>query len=304
MSDAFWIILGGALVAISCGLPGAFMVLRKMSMVGDAISHAVLPGIVIAFLFSGARESATMLIGASALGVITTVIIEFLQKKAKLQSDASIGLTFTFLFAVGIIMISGWAGKVDLDQDCVLYGEIAYLPLDLYISNEGFSYGPKSIWILSGVCLIVAFVLWKGYKGFVITSFNPEYAVSIGISTVFWNYTLMSLVSLVTVVSFESVGAILVVAFLIVPPCTAFLLTRKLKSMLLLTLLFGVLSSIGGYFLAVFIDGSIAGAMAAVSGLLFTVAFVAKLAVTKFKRNYGKQIEGERPEYQKPAGIL
>src|SRR5690606_24945826 len=112
----FWIILTGALVAISAGLLGCFLVLRRMSMIGDAISHAVLPGIVIAYLISGSREPITVLIGASVLGLVTTFMIEYLQKKAKVQGDAAIGVTYTFLFAVGIILISLFAGQVDIDQ--------------------------------------------------------------------------------------------------------------------------------------------------------------------------------------------
>src|SRR5690606_40186495 len=119
--NAFLIIFTGALIAISCGLLGSFLMLRKMAMTGDAISHAVLPGIVIAFLISGSREGLSMIIGAGLFGVIATVLIEYLVTKVRLQADASIGVTFTFLFAVGIILITLFAGQVDLDQDCVLY---------------------------------------------------------------------------------------------------------------------------------------------------------------------------------------
>src|SRR5690554_6833283 len=146
MND-FWIILTGVLVALNCGLLGCFLILRKMAMIGDAISHAVLPGIVLAFLFTGSRDSVTMLIGAGSLGVLTTFLIEFFHKRGKLQTDASIGVTFTFLFAVGVILISVFAGKVDLDQDCVLYGEIAYVPLDLWITDTGFIMGPRVLYI-------------------------------------------------------------------------------------------------------------------------------------------------------------
>ena len=128
-----YIILTAILVSSSCALLGCYLILRKMAMVGDAISHAVLPGIVIAFLISGGRDSTTMLIGAGMIGILTTFLIEFLHTKAGLQTDASIGVTFTWLFAVGVVMITLFAGRIDLDQDCVLYGEIAYVPLDLWI---------------------------------------------------------------------------------------------------------------------------------------------------------------------------
>lgn len=272
--DAFWIILTGALVATSCGLLGAFLILRKMAMVGDAISHAVLPGIVIAFLLAESRAAVPMLLGAAALGVLTTLIIELLYQKARLQVDASIGITFTWLFAIGIILISLYAGQVDLDQDCVLYGEIAYVPLDLWITDSGKILGPVPVWITGGVTLLVLGLVTIGYKGLQLTAFNAEYAAAIGISTAFWHYLLMSAVSITTVVSFESVGAILVVAFLIVPPATAYLLTERLPVMLGLTVVFGVLSSVGGYYLAAWIDGSIAGAMAVVAGLFLALALL------------------------------
>lgn len=271
--DAFWIILSGSLIAVSCGLLGAFLVLRKMAMVGDAISHAVLPGIVLAYLFSSSRETIPMLIGAAVLGVLTTIIIELFYKQARLQIDASIGITFTWLFAIGIILISVFAGQVDLDQDCVLYGEIAYVPLDLWISEAGINYGPRTVWIASTLLVLILFFLWRGYKGLFITTFNEEYAKALGINVAFWHYALMGSVSLTTVVSFESVGAILVVAFLIVPPATAYLISKDLKPMLWLSALFGITSAIGGYYLALLINGSIAGAMASVAGLQFFVVW-------------------------------
>ena len=272
--EAFWIILVGSLIAISCALLGSYLILRKMAMVGDAISHAVLPGIVIAYLLSGSRETLPMLLGAAALGVLTTVLIELFHKKSNLQMDASIGITFTWLFAIGIILISLFAGQVDLDQDCVLYGEIAYVPLDLWITESGYNMGPRTVWIASGLLLLLLLFIWKGYKGLFITTFNEEFAKALGIGVAFWHYALMGAVSLTTVISFESVGAILVVALLIVPPATAYLITTDLKKMLLFSSIFGIASAIGGYYLAVLINGSIAGAMASIAGLLFGIVWL------------------------------
>lgn len=274
--DAFWIILTGALVAISCGLLGSFLLLRQMAMVGDAISHAVLPGIVIAFLWSGSRESLPMLIGAAALGVVATIIIEWLQRVGRVAADASIGLSYTTLFAIGIILISLFARQVDLDQDCVLYGEIAYVPLDLWLLDNGLSLGPRAVWILGGALALITAFIAIGYKGLQLTSFDPAYAASLGISTVFWHYALMGAVSVATVVSFESVGAILVVAFLIVPPATAYLLTDRLPVMLALSVLFGLLSAVLGYALAVAANGSVAGAMSVAAGIWFALALLVR----------------------------
>jgi manganese/zinc/iron transport system permease protein len=269
---AFWIILAGALVAVSCGLLGCYLILRKMAMVGDAISHAVLPGIVIAYLLSGTRESFAMLIGAIAIGLFSTVMIEFLHRTAKLQTDASIGVTFTWLFAAGIIMLSLFAGQVDLDQECVLYGEIAYVPLDLMTVVSGIEM-PRVTLVMSVVLVIIITFITLSYKELLLTTFDPHYAAAIGISTLVWHYLLMGLVSLTTVAAFEAVGAILVVAFLIAPAATAYLLTNDFRKMLWISALVGVLASIGGYYLAWWLDGSIAGAMASVCGFFFLLAF-------------------------------
>ena len=272
--DDFWIILTGILVASSCALLGSFLLLRKMTMVGDAISHAVLPGIVLAYLVAQTRASVAMLIGAALFGVLTTVLIEVLHKRGRLQADASIGVSFTWLFAIGVILISFFAGQVDLDQECVLYGEIAYVPLDVWLADDGSSLGPVSVWLMGINLIIVLLFVGLGYKGLMLTSFDPVLAATLGISTAFWHYALMGAVSLTTVFAFESVGAILVVAFLVGPAATAYLLTEDLKTMLLLSVLCGIIGAVVGYWLAVWIDGSIAGAMAAVIGLEFMLVFL------------------------------
>lgn len=273
-ANDYYIILTASFVACSCALLGCFLILRKMAMVGDAISHAVLPGIVIAFLLSGSRDSVTMLVGAGLIGILTTFLIEFFHKKAKLQTDASIGVTFTWLFAIGVVLISQYAGKVDLDQDCVLYGEIAYVPLDLIVLSNGIIVGPKAIFVTGIVLVAVALFIGFGFKELFLTTFDPAYASAIGISTVLWHYLLMGAVSVTTVASFESVGAILVVALLIAPAATAYLITDHFPTMLALACGFGILASFGGYYTAVWLDGSIAGAIAAVSGVQFMLTFL------------------------------
>jgi len=272
--DAFWIILAGTLVAIPCGLLGCYLILRKMAMVGDAISHAILPGIVIAFFVSGAREPISMLLGAGILGIFTTFLIEFFHSKARLATDAAIGVTFTWLFALGVILISVFAGQVDLDQECVLYGEIAYVPIDLWITSSGQVMGPRVIYLMGTVFLLVLTFIIIGYKELFLTTFDPNFAAATGVSVGLWHYLLMGAVSFTTVGAFESVGAILVVALIIVPPATAYLLTEDFRKMLLLTAGIGVVVSFMGYYLAVWLDGSIAGAMSVVAGFLFGMTFL------------------------------
>lgn len=275
------IILAGFLVALPCALLGCFLVLRKMVMMGDAISHAVLPGIVIAFFLSGERNSGVMLLGACTMGLFSTFIIEYLHKKAGLQADASIGVTFTAFFSVGIILVSLFAGQVDLDQDCVLYGEIAYVPLDVWITSTGVNLGPRIVWNLAIVSLIVIAFISLFYKELKINTFDPSFAAVAGISAVLWHYALMSLVTIVTITAFEAVGAILVIAFLAGPASTAYLITHKLRDMLLLAILFGFTATLLGYLLALYTQGSVAGAISVAIG----TQFIATMAYTKLRKN-------------------
>ena len=253
-------------------------------MVGDAIAHAVLPGIVIAFLITGSKASFPVLVGAAATGMLTTFLIELLSKKGGLQEDASIGISFTFLFAIGVILISTFAGQVELDQDCVLHGEIDYLPLDQWITASGINLGPRNIWTIGPAFLMILIFVWRGFKGLQLTAFDGEFAVAVGINVTLWHYLLMAAVSLTTVVSFEAVGAILVVAFLVIPPSTAYLLTNRLKTMLILSCFIGILSAIGGYYLAVGTNSSSASCMAVVSGIIFFSVFIAKQLLKSQKK--------------------
>lgn len=245
-----------------------------MAMVGDAISHAVLPGIVIAYLFSGDREPLVMLAGSAIVGVMTTFIIETFHRKAKLQEDAAIGVTFTTLFAIGVILVSAFAEQVDLDQECVLYGDIALSPLDRLYSETGMDYGPIALWTMASVFVLIISFVSLSYKELFLTTFDPDYAIAIGVSVALWHYLLMGFVSLTTVSAFKSVGAILVVAFLVAPAATAYLLTDNFPKMLALSCLCGLLSTIGGYYLAVWVNGSVAGGMATFCGIIFAMAFL------------------------------
>lgn len=271
MND-FWIILTGSLVAMSCSLVGCFLVLRKMAMIGDAISHAVLPGIVIAFLLSGTRDSIMMMLGASVVGLLTVFLIQMLQQSG-VTSDASIGVVFTALFSVGIVLISLFTRNIDLDLDCVLYGEIAYVPWNS-LQLGGMDIGPKAVWAVGLTLLLSSMVIGLFYKQFKVCCFDPAMAAAVGIPVAFFHYLLMGLVSVTTVASFESVGAILVVGMLIIPPATAYLLTERLSVMIFLSMLIGVGSAIGGYWVAFILDASIAGCMISVAGLFFILALL------------------------------
>lgn len=271
-SSAGWIMLTGALVAGSAGMVGCFLILRRMAMLGDAISHAVLPGIALAYLLSGSKATLFMVLGAGALGLVTSFVAQTLQR-AGVQEDAGIGVTFTTLFALGVIMVSLMPHNVHLDLDHVLYGEIAYVPWDLLMVGE-IPLGPAPVWSMGAIFLTNVAVIWLLYKEFKICSFDPAMATAVGINVILIHYLLMGLVSITTVAAFESVGAVLVVAMLIVPGATAYLLTERLSTMLVLSVGVGALSSVLGYFLARALDSSIAGAMTTVTGCLFLLAFL------------------------------
>ncbi len=268
----FWILLTGSLVAACCAVLGAFLVLRRMALIGDAISHSVLPGIVIAFLVSGTRDSLIMLLGASVLGLVTVFLIQWFHQSG-VQSDASIGVVFTALFAVGVVLVSMNARQVDLDLDCVLYGEIAYVHWNT-ITLFGIDAVPKAVWLLGFTLFIVIAVVSLFYKQFKLCAFDPALAAAVGIPVALFHYLLMGMVSMATVSSFESVGAILVVGMLVIPASTAYLLTERLGVMIGLSVAVGVASTVLGYYMAVLLDASIAGSMVTVALALFVLTFL------------------------------
>lgn len=274
-----WIVAVGMLSAMSCALLGNFLILRRMSMMGDAISHAVLPGLAIAFLISGSRDSLPMLAGAIGIGVVTTLFIQGIDRLSGLDRGASMGVVFTTLFAVGLILIRQAADHVDLDPSCVLYGAIELTPLDTYL--WGGMEIPRAavtnaLMLLFNLAFVVLF-----YKELKITSFDPALATTMGINANLMHYVLMTLVAATTIAAFESVGSILVIAMLIVPGAAAHLLTDRLSRMIAISLVVACLSAVLGHLGAItvptwfgFRDTSTAGMMAVMAGVLFAAVFL------------------------------
>ncbi|CAN5439176.1 manganese ABC transporter permease MntD [soil metagenome] len=289
-----WIVLMGFLVTLSCGIVGNFLVLRRMALVGDAISHGVLPGIVLAFLFLGTRDSWAMVIGAMVAGVATTLLIEVIHTHSRVKQDAAIGITFSTLFAIGVILVSLYASKVDLDQDCVLYGEVSqvasYPPAVVF----GVAVAPQPIFVMGLVTVITVVLVGLFYKQLLVSSFDAGLARSLGINPRVVHYALMALVSVIVVSAFESVGAILVVAMLILPAATAYLVTDRLPVMLALTAAHAALSSFFGLHLGIALDSSLAGAMVVVGFVLFCAAWAAS-SVRKVagRRSALSEVSGE-----------
>lgn len=272
MSFEAWIIATGVLVGVNCALIGTFLVLRRMAMLADAISHTVLLGIVGAFLVTGSLDGIPMLIGAAISGLLTAFLVQLLHSKG-VQSDAAIGVVFTSLFAVGVILLSVYGANVHLDIEHSLMGEITFVPWNT-LSVFGVDIGPKAFWMLASVLVLNVLLISVCYKEFKIASFDPQMALALGIPVLLIHYVQMGMLSLTTVASFDSVGAVLVVAMLIVPPAAAHLLTDRLLYMLILSALIGGLSAVMGYFFATWLNVSISGAMATMTGVCYAGAIL------------------------------
>ena len=273
MSGPIVIVLTAALVGIACALAGSFLVLRRMALLGDAISHSVLLGIVAVFWLTGSRSAPLMVIGAGAVGLLTVSLVEAVYRTGRVREDAAIGLVFPALFSIGVIAVSRFPSAVHLDVDHVLYGEIAYAHIDK-IELFGYDLGYRSLWLMGIMALVNLVFVALFYKALKLATFGPALAAALGFSPLAIHYGLMALASATTAVALDSVGAVLVVGILVVPAATAYLLTDRLPIMLVLASLCGSASAVGGYWLARRLDGSIAGAMATFAGVLFLGAFL------------------------------
>jgi manganese/zinc/iron transport system permease protein len=271
-----WILVVTALVAVICAIPGSFLLVRRQAMLGDAVAHAVLPGIAIGFLVSGTRSGLWMLVGAVLAGLTTAGLTQLLRSIGGVDRGSALGVVFSTLFALGLVLIVQAADSVDLDPACVLYGQIELVPLDV-VEIFGMNI-PRAIpWML---LVLVATGLAMGFlwKEFLITSFDSPMAESQGIPTQTMHQLLMILVASGCVVAFESVGSILVLALLIGPPATARLLTGSLLRMVLFAAVIGVFISISGHLLAILVpiwmwEGESSLSTAGVTAVLSMVLF-------------------------------
>ena len=262
-----------AVVAIACAIPGVFLVLRKMALISDAISHSILPGIVIGFFITQDLNSPLLIILAALTGVITVILVEMIQKTGLVKEDTAIGLVFPALFSIGVIMIAKNANDVHLDVDAVLLGELAFAPFDRLLIS-GMDLGPKSLWVMGLILIITLLLLFMFFKELKVSTFDAGLSSALGFSPLVLHYGLMSVSSITVVGAFDAVGAILVVALMIAPAATSYLLTSDLKKMLGLSIFFGVFSAIAGYWLAHFLDASISGSMTTVLGIVFLLVYL------------------------------
>lgn len=265
-----WTLATAVLCAVGCGVVGCFLVLRRLSLLGDAISHSVLPGLAAAFLITQSRGTIPMLVGALAVGLLTGFLSAGLTRWGRVSEDSSLGVVFSSLFAMGVLMITWVARDVDLDPGCVLYGLIEFVPFDR-VSVAGIEV-PRAMVGIGAMLLVSVTLIVVFFKELRITAFDPALATTMGISAGAMHYGLMGVVAATTVVSFEAVGSILVVAMLVAPGAAAQLMTDRLHRMLWIAAGVAVLAAVLGYGAALALNTSIAGMIATASLVLYLLA--------------------------------
>ena len=271
MSADLQIVLVAGLVATACGLLGPFLILRRVALMGDAVSHAVLPGIVATFLLFDTRAPLPVIVGAAVFAVLCVLGIDALRGSGLVKSDAAIALVFPALFSLGVLGVQRYADDLHLDLDATIYGEIAFVPLQQW--DVLGAVVPRALMIVGAVAIanaILVAALWKELKA---TSFDPAFSRTAGIPPRALSRALLLAVAITAVTAFESVGAILVVTLLIVPAATSYLLCERLWPMVLVTIVVGWIAAAGGYAGALALDASIAGAMGLVAALCFALAW-------------------------------
>jgi len=279
----------GVLAALGCGLLGNFLVLRRLSLMGDAISHSVLPGLVIAFLVTSSRGSLAMFIGATVAGLATVVLVEAVKRLGRVESGAAMGVVFSVLFALGVLLIEVASARgVDLDADCVLHGQLETLVwfsapdhLSDVALGDLLRAVPQEVTTLGIMVVVVLAFLGLFFKELRIAAFDPALSTTQGFHAGIMHYALMVLVAFATVASFEAVGSILVIAMLICPASTARLLTDRLRTQVWLSAAIAVLTASGGYIAATAVPGiwgkeevNAAGSMSVFAGLVLAIAVV------------------------------
>jgi manganese/zinc/iron transport system permease protein len=290
------IVLVGALAGIASALLGTFLVLRKSSLLADAISHSILLGIILVYLITQNEYSPFFIFGAALVGVLTVVLTELLSNSKLVKHDAAIGLVYPFLFAIAVLLITVFARNVHIDTDAVLLGEIGFSWIDTTVI--GALEIPTTLLSMLVVTLVNVVFVSIFYKELKLSTFDPGLAAALGFSPSLMYYALLSLTSITAVTAFDSIGAVLLVAFIIVPPSTAYLLTDTLWRMLFYGAIIAVLSSLLGYILAYAFDVSIGGMMVCVSGAFLLLAFLFSprygLVAQEFRRKAQRQSNAER----------
>ena len=263
------------ITAVACVLPGNFLVLRGTALISDALSHAILFGIVVTFLIVGDSSSPLVFIGAISSGILTVCLTEQLSSSGKINQDAAIGLTFPFLFSIAVLLINLFANNVHLDTDAILLGEVAFAPFETFYWH-GYDCGPQAIWNMSIILSINIACISYFYKELRLTTFDPIYAKIIGYNPRLFDYLLMIITSMTIIQAFHTTGTILVISLIITPAATASLVTKKLHEMLIISCLLAIIAVLAGFLCAHQFNTSIAGSISLMNGLIFCLVMINK----------------------------
>lgn len=277
VQDFSWngkIVAMGFLVSLACGLIGAFIVVRKLALMGDAISHGILPGLALAFIITQSKDLIPMFVGACIAGLLCSFCIEWLQKVSPLKADAALGLTFTSFFAFGVLLITQMGNHAHIDSECLLYGEIGFTPLAETINWGSFELGPRPLVTMALVTIGIILTIVVFYRQLIVTSFDETLSISLGLPIKVIHYGLMLLLAITIVAAFESVGVILVIAMLIFPSTTASFFFSRMPSILFCVPALSLVYSLGGFFMARWLDCSIAASMVVIAMVCFAIAWL------------------------------
>lgn len=279
MSFALGVALLAVVTAVTCALPGTYVVLRRSSMLVDAISHAVLPGIVLGYLLTRDLDSPVLIVGAALAGMLVVLGSEWLGRTGLLTGDAPQGLVFPALFSIGVILVTLNAANVHLDTHAVLVGDLNLAAWD-QLEVGSLSLGPRYLYLMLGMLVLNAVVLALLHRTLTVTTFDPVFARTIGIRSGLVNGVFMLLVALTVTAAYNAAGAILVIALVVIPPATARLLTDRLPVMLALAAGIAAAGALAGFWLAYALDAATSAGMATFYG----VAFGAVLLATRLRR--------------------
>ena len=274
-----WLVLTAAFTAIACGFPGALLVLRRMSLAGDAISHSVLPGIVIGFLISGSLDSPWLIAGAAVSGWLTVMAIELIHRRGGVREDAATGIVFTAMFSIGVILLRLFASRVDLDPDCVLFGNLETAIHGRRVGVAGLEV--PSIVVTTGTAALLGTGFVAAiYHRLLATSFDPALAKLTGQAPALTQSLLLGVTAAVVVAAFQTVGAVMAVALLVLPAASMLLVTRRLPRLLAGVFFHAVVSAVGGLYLAVWLNINLGASVVIAGAVVFAVCW----AMSRFTR--------------------
>lgn len=289
MSFVMWSLVIAVLTALTCSLCGVFLVVKRESLVSEALSHAVLPGIVVAFLIFEDRSSPWLIISAGLMGLLMVWLVQLIKQTRLVEGEAALGIVFSALFSVGIILASLKLGQTHFHAECIIDGNLASAALKSARWGDT-DLGPKAFYVMLATFMLAISFIAAFYKELKLTMFDDTLAKGLGLRPELMHFVWLGIVSITTVAAFEIAGSILVVALMIAPPAAAFLLTRRISAMLITSCLIGVVCSIAGFYVGYFLEVAPTGPIASITGFAFllAVAFSPRQGLLAKHRNRGK----------------